>query len=237
MIEPFDWQRIFFGDTSWLFLLEVIFRTSLLYLFAILLLRLTGSRGVGQLSAFDVVIIIAMGSAVGDPMFYPNVPLLHGFVVITVIVLIQRLISLLLINRTKAEGILEGKPLTIVDEGRLLLENLDRATLSQEDVFMQLRHQSISNLGAVRKAYVEHDGQFSIFQFRNGRERSGLPLIPPRDVLEPEAFKTGMKPEVAGDFACLQCGEVTYAGLATSLPVCPRCQYEEWVKAKENTAD
>ena len=235
MIQPFDWQRMFLGDNSWLFLLEIVFRTTFLYLYAIVLLRLTGSRGVGQLSAFDIVIIIAMGSAVGDPMFYPNVPLLHGLVVITVIVLIQRLISLVLTKRKKIEGFLEGKPITLLKDGKLLLENMNRATLSQEDIFMNLRHQGIDHLGKVRRVYFEHDGQFSVFTYPRDEILAGLPIVPPRDILEPEATLAGSKPKQSGLYACLQCGETDYAGHVSPLPICPRCGNDEWILAKGTT--
>ena len=45
-----------------------------------------GKRGMGELSPFELVIIVALGSAVGDPMFYADVPLVHGIIVITVVV-------------------------------------------------------------------------------------------------------------------------------------------------------
>jgi uncharacterized membrane protein YcaP (DUF421 family) len=55
-----------------------------MYLYALLLVRLLGKRGMGQLAPFDFVIIIALGSAVGYPMFYPDVPVLHAMAAITV---------------------------------------------------------------------------------------------------------------------------------------------------------
>lgn len=89
-IQVFDWKRIFLGDLEPAFALEVAFRTGFMFAYTIILVRLLGKRGIGQLSPFELVIIIALGSAVGDPMFYPDVPLFHAMVVVTVIVLLQR---------------------------------------------------------------------------------------------------------------------------------------------------
>ena len=86
----FDLQRILFGDAPLLFALEIALRTAIMLVYSMFLLRLLGRRGLAQLSLFEFVLIIALGSAVGDPMFYPNVPVLHGLIVITVVVLIER---------------------------------------------------------------------------------------------------------------------------------------------------
>lgn len=96
---------------------------------------------------------------------------------------------------------------------------------------MRLRHQGIDHLGKVKKVYFEHDGQFSVFTYPPAESLPGLPIVPPRDVLEPEALKAGAKPDESSLYACLQCGEVTYGGHVTALPVCPRCGNDEWILA------
>ena len=90
-----DWGYMFFGDGDAIFLVEIVIRTVVLYAFALLMVRLMGKRGMAQLTPFEFVIIVALGSAVGDPMFYPDVPLTHGFVVIVTVVAAQRLLTYL----------------------------------------------------------------------------------------------------------------------------------------------
>ena len=230
-MQPFDWHRIFLGDFTWLYILEIIFRTIVLYLFAIGMLRLTGSRGIGQLSAFDIAIIIALGSAVGDPMFYPQVPLLHGMVVITVIVLLQRSISVLVMRSNKVEEFFEGTPLSIVEDGRLELDALRTATLSEEDVFMRLRREGIEQLGRVKHVYLEHDGSFSIFKFPTEADNPGLPILPPRDIKKRVIFEAGQIISRGAYFACYRCGETVKLSSDDVLPICPNCSNESWVKA------
>lgn len=231
MVQPFDWQRIFLGDFSWFYLLEIVFRTVILYLYAIGMIRLTGSRGIGQLSAFDIVIIIALGSAVGDPMFYPEVPLLHGIVVITVIVLLQRFISVMVMRSDKVEEFFEGTPLALVEDGRLVLKSLQEATLSQEDVFMRLRRESVEQLGQVKHVYLEHDGSFSIFKYPRESSHHGLPILPPRDLKPLLKLNAGSLVSRGGYYACHRCGEPIKLSVEEVLPVCPNCGNETWVKA------
>ena len=93
-MEPsFDLGRILFGEeetAQLVFYLEVVFRTIVMYLYTIFLSRMVGQGGVGQIGPFEFVLVIAIGSAAGDPMFYPEVGLLQGILVITVVILMHR---------------------------------------------------------------------------------------------------------------------------------------------------
>lgn len=66
-VIPFDLARMFLGDTSPLFLLEIAFRTALMFLWLVFLLRVTGKRGLAQLSPLELASVIGPGSAAGDP--------------------------------------------------------------------------------------------------------------------------------------------------------------------------
>ena len=73
MKEIFEWNRLFYNNLPEIFILEVIFRSTVMFTILLLTLKLAGKRGVKQLSVFETVIIIALGSAAGDPMFYEDV--------------------------------------------------------------------------------------------------------------------------------------------------------------------
>lgn len=76
-MEAIDWHSMIIGDEPPTFLLEIIIRTVIIYAHTLALLRWLGSRAIGQLSTVEFLLVIALGSAVGDAMFYPDVPLLH----------------------------------------------------------------------------------------------------------------------------------------------------------------
>jgi uncharacterized membrane protein YcaP (DUF421 family) len=139
----FDLQRIFLGDQSLLFAVEIAFRTTVLYIYTLLLVRLIGKRGTANLSHFELVIVIALGSAVGDPMFYEDVPLLHGMVVVSVVVLLHRLLTALTNPNERLEEFVEGKAEYLVHNGMLDLPGMRKSQLSREEVFMELRHHRI----------------------------------------------------------------------------------------------
>ena len=119
MEQALDLKRLFLGDVPLLFYVEIAFRTFMMYGYALVMLRLIGKRSQRQLSIFEFAIVIALGSAVGDPMFYPQVPLLHGMIVITVIVGLNKLLEELVKNYELMETFVEGSPSLLVQDGYL----------------------------------------------------------------------------------------------------------------------
>ncbi len=233
----FDLQRIFLGDSiSLLYLVEIVFRTLVLFFFTLFMLRFIGTRGLGQITLFELALIIALGSAVGDPMFYPDVPLLHGMTAITLVIFFQRLIVGLTNRDTKIENFIEGQPIRLVVDGHLDLEGLKQSLLSTREIFMELRIRGCDNLGAVRRAYLEIDGEVSIFFFEADRDQHyGLPLIPPPQNVVISLFKAGTACPEAGHFACTYCGAVSSFIANQSLPPCPRCGHPYWLKATKSS--
>ncbi|MDF2691719.1 MAG: hypothetical protein K0S65_102 [Labilithrix sp.] len=226
--RPLDFGRMFIGDEPPLFLVEVALRTTIIFVYTLFLLRVLGKRGVAQLSLFEVTIIIGLGSAVGDPMFQADVPLIHAMVVIAVIVFLYRIFMAFVRKSEMFERFVEGEPSCLVSEGCLDLRNLDRERISQEELFEILRGAGISQLGEVKRAYLEQSGTLSVFAFAPRHVRTGLPIVPPWDIAEPEAFHAGDEQAPPGDYACMMCGERATRGTASPLQACPRCKHTRW---------
>lgn len=175
---PFDWQRIFLGDESPLFLLEIVFRTVWMFAWLLLLARLLGKRALNDLTPFDYILVIALGSAVGDPMMVPNVPLTHGMLVMTVIVLLE--IALARITRTSkaVEKVVDSTPTLLVKNGKILDLEMDVESISNRELLMLLRLEGIRSVGEVERAYLEPSGQLSIFRYDQGAEVEGVSTMP-----------------------------------------------------------
>ena len=115
-------QSIILDGVEWDFMLEIISRTLLMFLIILLVLRLSGRRGVRQLTLFEVAIILGMGSAAGDPMFQDDIPILYGFIVLLTILLFYKLVTWLTRKSTWFNVVLEGKPMCIVKDGMFNLQ-------------------------------------------------------------------------------------------------------------------
>lgn len=225
IIQVFDWKRMLIGDEPPLFLLEIAFRTTVIYLYAMLLLRWLGSRTIGQLSTIEFLLVIALGSAVGDAMFYPDVPLLHALLVITVVVVANKGLDILIARNATAERAIDGIPEEAVRDGSICRDFLDSTTLSENELFQQLREHGIEQLGEVAHAYVETDGVLTVFKTR--QPRPGLPIVPPWEIEPPAEVKPR---EIGADdhpLACKRCGTIAEPGATT----CACCDHDVWIRA------
>ena len=179
-VQPFDWYRMFLGEqASALYLLEISFRTAVMYSYAIVFSRLIGKRGVGQISPFEFIIIIIVSSAAGDPMFYAHVPLLHGILVMTVVMVLHRLAGLVTDRSERAEDVMEGEPVLVIEQGFIVEGGVGPGTLSRRELLMKLRQQGIRDVGEVERAFFEPSGQLSVLQSPQGQRAT--PSTMPRD--------------------------------------------------------
>lgn len=232
--EPysFDLAQMLLGDQPPIFLLEIALRTAIIYAYTLLLVRVIGKRGMGQVSVFDFLIVIALGSAVGDPMFYPEVPLVHSMLVITVVVLLQRLVSFVTEKSSRAQSFIEGDPRRLVHDGVVDVAALEDEQLEREELFSSLRCTGIEHLGEVARAYIEPSGHVSVIRRRE--PIAGRPLIPPCDPDPPPRYRARESPGRAGTFACVACGACELVDAGQAFPeVCGRCRCEgeAWLPA------
>ena len=228
-VQPFDLTRMFLGDISWLFTLEIVFRTCVIYLYTVFLTRWISKRVVGQLSLVEFLLVIALGSAVGDPMFYPEVPILHGVVVITFVVLINRALLFVVNSGEKLEEVIEGMPLLLVRNGVVQLDQLRAAMLNQEKLYEKLRTAQIEHLGQVEWAFLEQGGEITVFRMKE--TIAGLRIVPPWDLDEPDRIAEGLILESAERIACDECGRTIEVEANTVIPPCPNCQGKRWTIA------
>ncbi len=234
-VTPFDLKRMFLGEESPLFLGEVALRTTIIFGYTLLLLRLVGKRGVVQFSMFEVAIIIGLGSAVGDPMFYPDVPLAHAMVVITVVIVMYRLLTALMRRSERFERLVEGEPACVVAAGRLALKHMAEERITRDELFELMRKSGVRQLGEVKRAYLEQSGQLSLFTFPPSEVRPGLPITPPWELRPPPGLDAGRGEADAGTYACLQCGDLRRLDGPAALPRCPRCDAGRWTPAVRDT--
>ncbi len=184
-IQPFDWQRIFLGDEPPFFLLEIVFRTVFMYFYTLAVTRLLGKRALGDLSAFDYIIVIAIGTATGDPMIFPDVPLLHGMLVLTAVVLLERALAYWTMHSRRLEKVAESTPSLLIRDGEILSDGLKDERVSEEEILSLLRLEGVRDLGAVERAYLEPTGNLSVFRYPEDKQRRMRSTFPPAEEANP----------------------------------------------------
>lgn len=219
-----DWTKFFIGEEDWGFLLEISLRTVLMYFIILIGLRLLGKRGVRQLSVFELVVIISLGSAAGDPMFYKEIGLLFPVVIFGIIVGAYRLTTYLMAKSNKFDDLVEGKCVYLIVEGEFFTDGFNKESLAQDEFFSELRQQSVSHLGQVETAILETSGNLSVFFYPDEKVKYGLPIMPA--LFE----KANEKIFDIGKYACTHCGNIL--DLAPSIEhYCDKCGHKKWIKA------
>ncbi|WP_231459416.1 MULTISPECIES: DUF421 domain-containing protein [unclassified Pedobacter] len=223
-----DFEKMLFGDENWNFIPEIMIRTFLMYLIILISLRLLGKRGVKQLSVFELVVIISLGSAAGDPMFYKEVGLGSALFVFAVVVSAYKITAYLVGKSKKIEEIVEGKSIYLIRDGRFSIENFKKEQMAQDEFFAELRQQHITHLGQVELTIIETSGELSIFFYKDEDVKYGLPILP--DNFDERA-------DVISEYGYYSC---SFCGFTEELKpspkhICKTCEKTKWVKSIKET--
>lgn len=219
-----DWHTIFINDLDFPYAMEIGLRTLLMFGFVLLLLRLSGKKGVRQLTIFEVAIIIALGSAAGDPMFNKDVAILPAILVFVMILGMYRLLIYFAARNERIESILEGDPMYVIEDGMFTVEEEGHTAFAKDEFFAEMRSASIEHVGQVRTGILETNGQLSFFYYSDDDVKPGLPVLP-------KPYRQRSKKIASpGHYACTYCANVEMLSKETE---CQRCGRDEWVIAIE----
>lgn len=144
--------------------LTSILKTSVLYLFIIFVYRIMGKKEVGELSIVDLIVTILIAELAALTIEDTKSSILVSIVPIIVLVVFQMLFSYISLKSVKVRNFVEGKPTTIIKNGKIVFSAMSKLRYSLEDLIMQLREQSVKSIEEVDYAVLENDGKLSVFQ-------------------------------------------------------------------------
>jgi uncharacterized membrane protein YcaP (DUF421 family) len=224
-VNSFDLRRmILHEELDFFFLFEVAFRTFFMFGILLLFLKLSGKRSIYQLSLFEIALIVGLGSAAGDPMFYHDVGLLPILVIFLIIGSLYKGLTYLTMKSEKAEKLIEGRTEPLLRNDLMVVENLDSQSISYDEFFGFLRILHVEHLGQVRAAYHEINGDISVFFYPEDEIKPGLPILP-------EALRYNFSTIVTeGLHSCIKCG-FTGNFKAGTTPICIVCKHDKWVRS------
>lgn len=218
----FKWKEILLGSEDWEFLLEVSLRTAIMFIVIIICLRILGKRSVKQLSIFELVVIIGLGSAAGDPMFYKEVGIITSLLVFVIVIILYSIITFFIGKIERFEKVMEGSPTCLIENGRFAIHTFNKEKLGEQELLSELRVKGVSQLGQVETAIEEMSGDISIFFYEDKDVKYGLPIMP-------DALKLNSKYiEQEGYYSCEYCGntETKSVGIGGK---CKICKKDQWI--------
>lgn len=221
-----NFKEILLGAEDISFLIEVFCRTVLMFFIILFSLRLLGKKGVKQLSVFELVVIIGLGSAAGDPMFYKEVGIISAVCVFIVVIILYKGATFLIFKFKPIENVMEGKPIYLIEHGEFQIDNFKKETLSADEFFAELRLSGVSHLGQVELAILEINGDVSVFFYPSEQTQFGLPILP-NALANPIETIT-----ISNWYSCSFCGFSEFL-VPLKTYKCPRCHKSKWVLASD----
>lgn len=143
-------------------IVEKILRSVVVYLFLLLAFRFTGKRQVGQLTPFDLVVLLIISNVVQNAVIGPDNSLGGGLIGAVVILALNYLTVEVTYRWKRARRLLEATPTVLVHNGRILHDHLARERITLEDLHAALRRSGVADVEHVRYAVLEENGGISV---------------------------------------------------------------------------
>lgn len=143
----------------------VIFRTAVVYLVVLLGVRLTGKREVGQMTPFDLTLLLLISNSVQNAMTGPDTSLAGGIAAAVTLLGMNYLIAELSGVNRRFRKLVEGQPTLLVHQGCVLAGHMAKEHVSMDELERALREHGISSCRDVALAILEVDGSISCLKY------------------------------------------------------------------------
>jgi uncharacterized membrane protein YcaP (DUF421 family) len=156
--------------TSWHTLLEIALRTTVIYVLVLVGIRLTGKREVGQMTPFDLTLLLLLSNSVQNAMTGPDTSLLGGAVAASVLLVLNYLLAELSGMNRRFRSVIEGQPTLLVHNGTVIPSSLAKEHVSQDELDRALREHGCNSCQDVALAVLEVDGAISVLKYDDVQE-------------------------------------------------------------------
>jgi uncharacterized membrane protein YcaP (DUF421 family) len=143
---------------------EIVLRTAIIYGIVLLGIRLTGKREVGQMTPFDLVLLLLIANAVQNAMTGPDTSLTGGVAAAATLLAMNAGVTWLVWRNRRARKVIEGSPRLLIHHGMVLKENLAKERVTVDALYQALREHGIVNVADVSLAVLEIDGSISVLK-------------------------------------------------------------------------
>jgi uncharacterized membrane protein YcaP (DUF421 family) len=149
---------------EWRQLGEIALRTLVIYVFIIAALRITGKRQIGQLTPFDLAVLLLISNAVQNAMTGSDSSLTGGIAAAATLLIANAIVARIRMNSPKFRSVLEGDPVLLVKDGKALKESLKSENLTEDELMISLRQHEVNDIKQVKQAMLEIDGSISVIR-------------------------------------------------------------------------
>ena len=154
----------------------VLLRTFIMYIFLIAAMRLMGKRQIGELEISDLVTTFLVSEIASLPITEPELPLSHALAPILTLLCLEVSISFLITRFPKLKHLFTARPATLIKDGELCQKAMKDARISFDELFSELRNQSVDDISQIKYAILEQNGNITVIQKARFRQPSAKDL-------------------------------------------------------------
>lgn len=143
-------------------MIEFVLRAAAMYFMALLMVRLLGKRALGELGPFDFVVMTGVGHTVVSIALDKQIPFYEGIIILATLAVLEYMMGYAALKSHKLSNLITGKPIILIDNGRIIKNNLAREKFNVDDLLQELRKQGIRDIDEVEKGILESCGGFSV---------------------------------------------------------------------------
>lgn len=143
--------------------MESVVRGATIYIFLWLIFRISGKRTLAETSPFELVLLLIISEVTNQAMVDNDHSITNAFLLIMTLTGMSVLLSVIKHYSATANRWIEGMPLPLIKDGRMLKENMDKARVDEEEIMMSARYtHGVERMDGIKDAMVENDGKISI---------------------------------------------------------------------------
>ena len=157
---------------GWHVLLEIALRTAAVYIVVLLGIRLSGKREVGQMTPFDLALLLLISNAVQNAMTGPDTSLVGGVIAAATLLVLNYLIAEVSGGNRRFRKFIEGQPSLLIHDGQIMTASLAKEHVSLDELQRALREHGISTPNEVALAVLEVDGSISCLKYDDLKQPS-----------------------------------------------------------------
>lgn len=143
--------------------MDAVLRGAAVYLFLLVMFRLNGERSLAQVTTFDFVLLLILAETTQQALLGDDFSVMNAFLLITTLLGLETLLSFLKQRWKTLDRLIDGVPLVVVEDGRLMPDRMSRARVDESDILHAARElQGLERLDQVKYAVLERSGGITI---------------------------------------------------------------------------
>ena len=146
-------------------LLQIVLRTAVIYLLVLIGVRLSGKREVGQMTPFDLTLLLLLSNSVQNAMTGPDTSLLGGAVAAATLLILNYFVANLSGGSRRFRKLVEGEPSLLIHDGKIIDSHMARERVSMDELHRALREHGLNSCDQVALAVLEVDGSISCLKY------------------------------------------------------------------------